>query len=136
MLCTSGCKLEAVLTWHAQSAGFLVTALYKARLQLAKRFGVATMPPAIDQKVGIAQSVRSDLLPLNALRHTPEEGTSGWFIWAGAEPSSDPAFFAPLHVSHVSEWCPEILPYLALPPGWRVLLAPGYEEVWFDDELV
>jgi hypothetical protein len=67
------------------------------------------MPPAIDQKVGIAQSVRSGLLPLNALRHTPEEGTSGWFIWAGAEPSSDPAFFAPLHVSHASEWCPEIV---------------------------
>jgi len=28
------------------------------------------------------------------------------------------------------------VPFLGLPPGWRVLLAPGQEEVWFDAELL
>jgi hypothetical protein len=36
----------------------------------------------------------------------------------------------------LGDYCPSILPYLALPPGWRVLLAPGYEDVWFDGELL
>lgn len=40
------------------------------------------------------------------------------------------------HISHLPEWCPDILPYLALPPGWRVLLAPGFEDVWFDETLL
>ncbi|WP_438268855.1 immunity protein Imm33 domain-containing protein [Paraburkholderia youngii] len=33
----------------------------------------------------------------------------------------------------LSEHC---VRYLALPPGWRVLLAPDYEDVWFDGELL
>jgi len=27
-------------------------------------------------------------------------------------------------------------PYLARPPGWRVLLAPGQEDVWYDGTLL
>jgi hypothetical protein len=41
-------------------------------------------------------------------------------------------FFVPLHVEHLAEWCAQLLPYLALPPGWGVVLAPGYEDVWYD----
>jgi len=33
--------------------------------------------------------------------------------------ASDAAdFFAPLCVEHLRERCPEVLPYLVLPPGW------------------
>lgn len=86
--------------------------------------------------MGIAHNVRSGLQPLNALRHPPEEGTSGWYIWAGEELSQASDFFAPLHISHLKEWCPQLLPYLGLPAGWRVLLAPGHEDVWFDENLL
>ena len=70
------------------------------------------------------------------MRHEPEEGTTGWFIWAGEELSDDPDFFVPLHVEHLAEWSPDVLPYLALPPGWRFLLAPDYEDVWLDASLL
>ena len=50
--------------------------------------------------------------------------------------SEDPHFFVPLHTRHVQEWCPSALPYLALPPGWRFQIAPGYEDVWFDEEVL
>ena len=80
--------------------------------------------------------MREKVLPLNALRHPPEAGTSGWFIWAGGELSTAEDFFVPLHISHVGDWCPEILPYLALPPGFRVLLASGHEDVWLDESLL
>lgn len=75
-------------------------------------------------------------MPLNGLRHPPEEGTSGWFVWAGRELPDDPDFFVPLHVEHLDDWCPQVLPYLALPPGWRFLLAPGHEDVWHDPTLL
>lgn len=103
---------------------------------VAERFGVDAAPPDPGDKVGIARNVRSGLLPLNALRHAPEGGTSGWYIWAGEDLSDDTDFFLPVHISHLSSWCPQILPYLSLPPGWRVLLAPGHEDVWFDETLV
>ena len=49
---------------------------------------------------------------------------------------SAPDFFQPLHVEHLFERYPRLLPYLALPPGWRFLLADGYEDVWQDDSLL
>jgi hypothetical protein len=60
--------------------------------------------------------------------------TTGWFIWGGeAEPAEQADdFFQPLHVEHLYEWCPEILPYLALPPGWGVIVDAGYEDAWYD----
>jgi hypothetical protein len=30
----------------------------------------------------------------------------------------------------------EIAPYFGLAPGWRVLLAPGYVDVWYDRTLL
>jgi hypothetical protein len=41
-----------------------------------------------------------------------------------------------MHVEHLSIACREVLPFLALPPGWRFLLAPGYEDVWQDESLL
>ena len=34
------------------------------------------------------------------------------------------------------EWCPAVLPYLSLPPGFRFLIAPDYEDVWEDAALL
>jgi hypothetical protein len=87
-------------------------------------------------KVGIAGNVRDGLLPINGLRHEPAGDTTGWYIWAGDRLSEDPDFFEPLHVEHLDTWCPEVLPYLALPPGWRFLIAPGHEDVWEDPSLM
>jgi hypothetical protein len=106
------------------------------QMALPLRFGASPDLPHDDLKVGIALNVRTGLQPLNALRHRPEGDMSGWYIWAGEEVSEDADFFEPLHLSHLLDWCPPIVPYLALPPGWRVLLAPGYEDVWFDESLL
>ena len=96
--------------------------------------GVAPVPCEPDLKVGIALNTL-DRLPLNALRHRPEAGTAGWYIWGG-EFSDASNFFQPLHASHLSEYVPDLLPYLALAPGWRVLLAPAQVDVWHDPSLL
>ena len=102
---------------------------------VCERHGVAFDPPSTFQKVGIALSTLH-LEPLNGLRHRPASGTSGWYIWGGSEMSSAPEFFDPLHVHHLNERCPAVLPYLALPPGHRFLIAPGHEDVWDDPSLL
>lgn len=103
---------------------------------MCERFGAGPVMAAPTHKVGVARNLGSGELPLNGLRHTPEEGTSGWFFWAGTELSAAADFFVPMHVSHLADLCPELLPYLLLPPGWRVLIGPGHEDVWFDQDLL
>ena len=106
------------------------------QIQVTQRFAAAPLAPNPSETVGVASNVKTDLLPLNGLRHRPEQGTSGWYLWAGEQFSRDPDFFQPLHREHLSDWCPAAEPYLALPPGWRFLIAPGYEDVWFDETLL
>ena len=50
--------------------------------------------------------------------------------------SDAPDYFKPLHVEHLKEWCPEVEKYLGLGPGWRVLIAGEYEDVWYDESLL
>ena len=88
------------------------------------------------QKIGIAQNVAEGVLPINGLRHQPTGDTSGWYIWGGSELSTNDDFFHPLHAAHVGECCPEIEKYLGLAPGWRFLITPEYEDVWFDPSLL
>ena len=104
-------------------------------IEICRRFKSSVQTPGPEEKVGIALSTLS-LKPLNALRHQPEGETSGWYIWGGEELSQDSEFFQSMHVSHLSEYCLQVLPYLALAPGFRVLLAPGQEDVWYDESLL
>lgn len=102
---------------------------------ICARYGSEFSPPELSQKLGIALG-SLHALPLNALRHPPENGTCGWYIWGGTEMSQDTEFFQPLHASHLAKYCPSVLPFLALAPGWRVLLAPEQIDVWFDENLL
>jgi hypothetical protein len=102
--------------------------------QICAQFGSLFVPPCKDQRLGIALSTLS-LLPLNALRHPPQNGTCGWYMWGG-ELSRDPEFFQSLHVQHLVAHAPSLVPFLALAPGWRVLLAPEQTEVWYDPALL
>jgi len=110
--------------------------LLREQMAVVARYGVKPLLPNPDEKLGIAEIVRSQQWPLNGLRHPKTSNTCGWYIWSGEELSSAPDFFVPLHVSHLEEWAPAVVPYLALPPGWRFLIAPDYEDVWFDESLL
>jgi hypothetical protein len=103
---------------------------------ICRRFGADYVAASSDAMLGVAAAVGSGLLPLNGLRHPPEHDTCGWYLWAGEELSDAPDFFQPLHLGHLAERCPEVLPYLGLAPGWRFLVADGHEDVWYDASLV
>lgn len=103
---------------------------------VCRRFGAAFMPTDETYKLGMSDGAMQGDRPLNGLRHPPDSGTSGWFIWGGEQLSEHPEFFKPLHVHHAQELRPEVLPYLALPPGWRFLIDDEHEDVWFDETLL
>lgn len=104
--------------------------------RICERFGAAFVDAPQDLKLGISLSAKEGSLPINGLRHPPEKDTIGWYIWGGVEFSDDPEFFLPLCVKHLPDWCPAVVPYLGLAPGWRFLIAEGHEDVWFDEALL
>ncbi len=67
---------------------------------ICKQYGSPFLPPSPSEKLGIARNTLEQL-PLNALRHPPQSGTSGWYIWGGKTLSQEQDFFEPLHTSHL-----------------------------------
>lgn len=87
-------------------------------------------------KIGISDHFNNGEMPVNGLRHFAEENTSGWYVWAGEYSEADD-FFKPIHIFHLLEIFPDIIKYLALPPGNRFLIDDkGHEDVWFDENLL
>ncbi len=86
-------------------------------------------------EIDIALATLSNM-PIYGARVTPENGTGGWYIYGG-EYSEDDNFYDPLHVSHIGEFAPQILPYLALAPGFKFIIDnAGYEDEWFGPSLL
>ena len=107
----------------------------RAQDNVCERFGAAVCRPNMGLKIGVALQTKG-LKPTHGMRIPPENGTEGWYIWAG-EYSDSAEFFKPIHISHLDAAWPELLPYLALPPGYRFIIdESGYEDVWFDQILL
>ncbi|RKQ69008.1 hypothetical protein DES40_1785 [Litorimonas taeanensis] len=98
-------------------------------------YGAIYCPSPFENIIGISAQVKKGEEPIHGLRHPLSEGTNGWYVWAG-EYSEDPDFFKPIHTEHIMDLYPSILKFLGLPPGWRFLKAHGYEDVWYDGELL
>ncbi|WP_308721345.1 hypothetical protein [Komagataeibacter xylinus] len=105
------------------------------QMDICNKFHAPYLDCGWDLKLGIARNVQTGLLPVNGLRLQPENGTSGWYIWAGEEMSQDDDFFVPLHTHHILHWCKMVVPYLGLAPGWTFLVTPDYENVWDNEAL-
>ena len=104
--------------------------------RICKRFNAAPLPPNEAEKCGVSEGVLLGAPYVQGLRTRPEDGTCGWYFTAGDDYSEDAEFFKPLHVAHLERYCPEVLPYLALPPGWRIIVGTGLEQVRFDATLL
>ena len=109
--------------------------MIKQQIEVCQKYNAAFVESPSTFKVGISFNVKKGEFPINGMRHPIENGTTGWYIWAG-DYSSDPDFFQPLHVEHIKEWNPLIEKYLGLAPGWRFLITPNYEDVWEDLSLL
>lgn len=94
--------------------------------QVCAHHGSAFQPPEPHDRVAVALDTLH-LVPLNLRRVTPEAGQCGWYVWGGEGRTGGAGFFQPLTVAKLLERCPQLLPYLALAPGWQV---QGRSDVW------
>lgn len=102
---------------------------------VCERLQAQPEPPWRASKVGLAISSLKQL-PIHGMRSAPTETTNGWYLWCGEFSNADD-FFDPLHVEHLGKYLPAVIDYLDLPPGYRFLIdGMGYEDVWFDEELL
>jgi hypothetical protein len=109
----------------------------KSQIEICEKHSVSFFSSPEELVVGVSLNVRSGLFPINGLRHPPEGNSTGWYIWAGEEFSDSDDFFHPLHVSHLIDWCPDVIKFLGLPPGFRFLIGENnYEDVWEDKSLL
>lgn len=109
----------------------------KEQLQICNKYSVEYVASPEHLILGVSINIKSGIMPINGLRHPPEKGTTGWYIWAGEVFSEDPDFFVPLHVKHLKDWCPKVLKFLGLPTGYRFLIGENnYEDVWEDLSLL
>nr|WP_294788927.1 hypothetical protein [uncultured Flavobacterium sp.] len=113
--------------------------IHEIQKQICNNYGIKFEPCDLHLKVGISLNIieKNYEMPIHASRLCVENGTNGWYIWAG-DYSEDVDFFKPLHASHLEEFCPVFLPYLGLAPGTRVLIAEdgNYVDVWEDLSLL
>jgi hypothetical protein len=69
-----------------------------AQMAVCERFALTPEVPSPSSRVGVARNLReSQTWPLNGLRHPPEKGTSGWYLWRGEELRPTADFFQALH---------------------------------------
>lgn len=109
----------------------------KSQLEICEKYSASFFASPEKFVVGVSLNVRSGMFPINGLRHPPKGNSTGWYIWAGEEFSDSDDFFQPLHVSHLINWCPDVIKFLGLPPGFRFLIGENnYEDVWKDKSLL
>jgi len=103
--------------------------------EICSKYSTDYLPNLSGWKVGVSKNINSGLMPLNGLRHPAQNGTTGWYIWAG-DYSEDPNFFEPVHIEHIEQKLPQVVKYLGLPAGWRFQIDDkGHEDVWKDKTL-
>ena len=120
---------------------FLDAHVVRAQRRVCERYGVPHVPTRPDLKVGF--NLDGEACPINGQREpfdTEYDKLAGWWIWNGERVTSQASFsgleWHNLHAAHLVDYCPDVLPYLGLPPGWRFLIAPDYEDVWHEPSLL
>jgi hypothetical protein len=107
-----------------------------AQLNVCRRVGVAPSPLAPLDRVGVAKNFGTELWPLNGLRHPVHGNMCGWYLWRGEKFSRASDWFEPICYQHLANDDDPSLPYLFLPQGIRFLIAPGYEDIWYDPNIL
>lgn len=112
--------------------------IIKEQHLICNNYSAKFTPVEMESIVGISENTNGVYMPINGLRHPPKDESSGWYIWSGEHLGQSDDFFKPKHAKHLTARCPQILKFLALPPGYRFLIDVNkdYADVWYDPTLL
>jgi hypothetical protein len=98
--------------------------------EICERFGAPYLAAPFDSIAGVAiETFKAGAMPVYGVRI--QEGE--WYIYAG-EYSAATDFYKPVHIAHLVELYPQVLPYLGLGAGWKFIIDDqGYEDVWYEE---
>ncbi len=103
--------------------------------EVCRGAGVWPHPPWPSSRLLVATDLTVKRTPLHGGRLTPapDRGDNGWVVFAGYdsmdEVSAGPGFEV-VSVQDAAARRPDLLPYLALPPGWGFTTGPAGDEVY------
>ncbi|MEM6822127.1 MAG: hypothetical protein AAF558_09325 [Verrucomicrobiota bacterium] len=99
--------------------------------EICNRYRSEFVPSDDQHKLGIALQTLGRM-PIYGTRLKAEGGTCGWYVFAGKDSYSKATdFYKPMCVEYLPEYCPLIIPYLGLEPGFKFIIDNnGYEDVW------
>lgn len=100
--------------------------------RICAKYRVEVFPCDSKERAGVAvATLKSE--PLYGVRKKNEDGTASWYIWGGPYSEAIDSY-QPLCVGHLDDLIPNVLPYLALPPGYKFIIdRKGFEDVWRED---
>lgn len=104
--------------------------LIQKQQAICTKFHSQFSPLADDAMVAVAIQTLGQM-PINGLRYPLQQRDNvGWFIYCG-EYSDDDDFFKPMHISHLYQLLPQVLPYLALAENFAFVIDDtDYEDVY------
>ena len=104
------------------------------QIDICNKYNLEGSPP----EVIVALALTSlDKMPIYGSRiKITEDDTVSWFFYCG-EYSDSEDFYSPIHINHLEELLPLVIPYLYLPPNTQFIIDDkGYEDVWTNEDLI
>lgn len=117
---------------YCDGADYSITVLADQQLE-CKAHQVAPLFPNFGQYLMISDGVYEGL-PVNGVRYMSPSHMTGWWLTTD-EYNDDVKSLKNVHFFHVAFTRPDILKYLALPPGFRFYISQGESGAWFDEQV-
>ena len=104
----------------------------RAQEEQCAKAGVTFSPPCIEQLVAVSPELLADNGLVQGVRYPSPEHMSGWWLVDEAFDGSA-ASMKPIHLGHVAARRPDVLPFLALPFGYRFSVIGHEVDIWYDE---
>lgn len=108
---------------------------WQGQHDLCTAVGAAFGPPHASHTVYVSEGVYEGVLPLEGVRYPAHPPDAGWFLTTD-QYNGDFRSLKRVHLFHLTEARPELIPLVGLPAGYRFTLKDEDCDcdVWFDPE--
>ena len=104
---------------------------WRSQTEVCHRVGAPFAPAHAHQMAAISEGVLRAGSTVYGVRYRAPSHMSGWYLY-NDEYNGDVKTLQVVHLYHVAANRPDVVPYLALPAGYRIAVGDNGDEVTFD----